>query len=125
MFKNLTNFTHKRSWKEAIGFYLAYLLIGFILGAVVGLGYYLVTGSNNHSSEYHLGTLVALIFVVTLSFVVINAKGAWKFGYVLLALLSGILGGFGGALLGLIPVAYLTTRENKKVLGETTPSQLI
>lgn len=36
MFTNLTNFSLQRDLKQAIGFYIAYLLLGLLLGALVG-----------------------------------------------------------------------------------------
>ncbi|GFN35892.1 hypothetical protein [Tepidimicrobium xylanilyticum] len=34
--KNLTDFALQRNWKQAIGFYIAYLILVFFIGALVG-----------------------------------------------------------------------------------------
>lgn len=112
MFRNLTDFSYKRSLKEAIGFYLGYLLLivlaSMILGGVSGL----VLGDRSTEVGFRIGNLVAVITVLTLSFVILSKKDLLaNFGMILVALLSGILAFFGGALLGLIPTAYLSTKE--------------
>lgn len=111
MFKNLTDFSYKRTNKEAFGFYLAYflllVLIGFLIGAVIGI----VSTENAFQLGLRAGQVFAIIFTVGLSFMVLSKKKLLnKFGYILLALLAGVLAIFGGALLGLIPVAYLTKK---------------
>lgn len=117
MFANLTDFSAKRTGKQALGFYLAYLVLGLILGAIFGLlgGIFLARG-NTDSAAYTAGVqggmLVAIFYPIVISFLVLRGKKlTGNFSYILLAVLSGILGYFGGALLGLIPAAYLTTRN--------------
>jgi ABC-type uncharacterized transport system permease subunit len=49
-----------------------------------------------------------------LSFVILNYKKSLSPSNVILALLAGILAMLGGGLLGLIPVAYLTTLAGRE-----------
>src|SRR3990172_1890459 len=96
MFKNLTDFTYKRNRKEAIGFYIAYfiliVLLGGLSGGIVGL-------IINQQDSYAVG---------------------FRVGNIVLIPLSGLLAYFGGALLGLIFVTYLTTRDNQVNLVATS-----
>lgn len=112
MFKKLTDFSYKRNTLEALGFYIAYLIIltvsAFIIGAVLGTA----TGNeDNFAFGAKIGVIFAIIAILCLSFVVLSKKKLTNnFSYLLLGLLSGVLAYFGGGLLGLIPVAYLTTK---------------
>jgi len=112
MFKNLLDLEYKRTWLQAIGFYLAYFLfiviLGFLAGALIGLAF---SGSNLFGIGVQIGNIMAIIICLALSFTILYKKNQLKsFGLILLALLSGILAFFGGGLLGLIPAAFLTTR---------------
>lgn len=117
MFSNLADFSQVRSTKQALGFYLAYLVLGFILGAVAGaLGSTLFAKGGSVSEVYEAavksGLVVAIAYPIVVSFMIVKAKKLTKnFTYILLTVLAGVLGYFGGALLGLIPAAYLSTRK--------------
>ena len=109
MFKDLTNFAKKRTGWEAFGFYLAYLLliivVALLLGAMVALLDF------NTGVAFRAGNIFAIAICLTLAFMVLKQKNlASNFGFILLALLSGVLAFIGGGILGLIPVAFLTTR---------------
>ena len=111
MFSALTDFSVKRSTKQAIGFYIAYLgliiLVGGLVGGLIGS----VTGSGDFDTGLTIGTYAAVIFSVAISFAVTYKKQLLgNFLYLILVILSGILALGGGGLLGLIPAAYLTTR---------------
>lgn len=113
MFKNLTDFGHRRNKKEAFGFYLAYLLLVMIAGALCAFVAGSMTGTTGFSNGFALGTqvgsVVAVIVSVALSFTILAEKRVLRFGFVLLSLVSGILAIFGGGLLGLIIPACFTT----------------
>ena len=114
MFKNLTNFSYKRTWQEAIGFYLAFLLLSMILGAIAGalFGGTANTFSQGFNQGVRVGAIIGIIFCLIISGLLLKEKKLFRnFGYILLALLSGILAAFGGSLLGLIIPAFITTRE--------------
>lgn len=118
MFTKLTDFGYKRSGKEAFGFYIAYLLFGIVLGALAGALYASVTldassgFQDGVAAGQRVGGVIAILFPLVLAFLVVTKRNLTKdFLSILLAILSGILGLFGGGLLGLIPVAYLTTKK--------------
>ncbi len=111
MFKKLTDFSYKRSGKEALGFYVAYLVLIIIsaglLGGVIGL----ILGEEGITLGMRVGNLIAVFMCLAISFVLLSKKReTGNFGFILLALLSGILAFLGGGILGLIPAAYISTK---------------
>lgn len=116
MFKNLTDFAYKRKVKEAIGFYLAYLFLIILLSGLFGGLMGLLTGQDNFEFGMRVGNIVAIVVVLGISVLILKKKNLLdNFGHIILILLSGLLAFFGGGLLGLIPVAFLTTKEGQKV----------
>ena len=124
MFKDLLLFEKVRTPKEAIGFYLAYLLLLALLGAL--LSFFIVPHDPLMSFKegYQAGTVVGQYFAVIACLVLSVAvlykkKKLQSFGLILAAVSSGIGAVFLGGLLGLIPTAYLTTIENNNTEYET------
>lgn len=110
MFKKLTDLAYKRTAIEAFGFYLAYLLFIVLVAAIMG-GVSGLLGFSSFYSGIKMGAVLGIIFALLLSFLILKAKNILgNFSYILLALLAGVLAVFGGAILGLIPTAYLTTK---------------
>ena len=107
MFENLTNFKSVRSLSNAIGFYLAYLFIGILLGAIAGgvAGFF-----SNINGSMIAGNIIAIPYVIAIGLIVTNSKNL-GFSYYALSIASGILALFGGALLGLIPSAIISTMQ--------------
>ena len=108
MFKNLFDFEKERNGREALGFYLAYLVIivfsSGLMGALLMLDF---------DAGVIAGTRFAIFACTTLSFVVLYKKNQLKnYGLVLIALSAGICAAIAGALLGLIPTSYLTTKKD-------------
>lgn len=99
---------------QAIGFYIAYLvltiLVAMLAGAIGGLIFpqtddYFRTGMN-------LGAIIAIIVSLALSLGILQKKKLTNnFILLILALVAGVLAFMGGGLLGLIIPAYLTTRK--------------
>lgn len=112
MFSDLLDYEKNRTTKQAIGFYIAYVVVGllflFILGALIEILF-----SIGYQNEKKIGYIFAIVAPTTVSFIILKRKNVMNFKYVLLALLSGILGLF-GAFFGFIPTAYLTTRMSNK-----------
>lgn len=114
MFKNLTNFSYKRNWKEAIGFYLAYFLLTILLCFVLGAIAELIGIIDNFNQGVKLGNVTVIIVCLILCALLLKEKKLLKnFGYILLFFLSGVLAYSGGALLGLIIPAIITTKQAK------------
>ena len=113
MFRSLTDFGHQRTLFEAIGFYLAFLVLGIILGAVLGFLAGVVTGNVGFEGGLAIGTAVAIGVGPVLAFSIMSAKGLLNhLGYVAVAVLSVVGAAVGGLLLGLVFVAFLTTRPS-------------
>ena len=122
MFDDLFILEKERSNKQAVGFYLVYLII-FILGVMlIGSIWatFIFAGSEaSFADGFDAGsgsTLVPMLAVLTtlaLSVVILYKKKINGFGPIVIALLSGLAAVLGGSLLGLIPTAYLTTLKNE------------
>ncbi len=111
MFLELTNFALKRTPKQALGFYFAYLLFIIILSGLIGglFGYF--SKSVTYEIGARLGTLISVVTSLYLSFLMLQKKKLTKnTRFLLLAILSGFLAYIGGGLLGLIPASYLSTK---------------
>jgi len=116
MFKELTTFSYRRNPKEATGFYLAYLLVGFLLGGVFGGLSALTQNTVNFEEAFQagakIGAIVGTLYCAAIScMVLLYRRLHTNLGYILLALVGIIASFFGGALLGLIVPAFLTTRD--------------
>ena len=114
MFKDLLLFEKDRTPKEALGFYLAYLLLTALLGGIAGFLFTPSAPSMTFEEGFQAGSVVgqnlAVIFCLALSFMILyKKKKLQNFGLVLVGILSGIGAIFLGGLLGLVPTAYLTT----------------
>ena len=114
MFRRLTDLGYQRSLVEAIGFYLVYLILGIVvaaaLGAVAG-PLAVASGGSDFDGGMLVGTIFAIIACPVLSFAVLVKKGLLgHVGYVLVAVLSVAGAAVAGLIVGLIFVAFLTTR---------------
>lgn len=106
MFNKLLDFKYKRDSKQAVGFYLSFLLLNLVIGGVFGglFGHDISTGA-----AYGLwGAIITQAVIGTL--LLMNRNRYKNLMYIILVLLSLLLTKFGGALFGLIPLAYLTTK---------------
>lgn len=115
MFKKLTDFSYKRNGKEAVGFYLAYLVVSILLAMIIK-GLYdgpMHDWQRGFSEGISLTTLTEVLFSMGLFLIILKAKKMHKrYMYVILVLLSGVLATFGGSVLGLIFPTLLTTKPN-------------
>jgi Na+/proline symporter len=122
MFKHLTDLSFRRTALQAFGFYLVFLLIGFLVcGLAGGLADLIaqtfrsvpLTHEDNMSAGIQLGarygSITAVIYVLAMNIAVCLKKRRSILSYVLV-ILAGLLSLFLGCLAGLIPAAYLTTR---------------
>jgi len=124
MFEHIFELGYVRNWKEAIGFYLAYLfMLAVCLGIIVGIVGIVFGAIGYGTSEYisnlmfGIGNVAAIILDVTLAILIVKRKSLLKsFESILMIGAAGLLSVFGAGMLGLIPVAVLTT---KKVAGQT------
>ncbi len=128
MFNKLMNFGHERTAPEAVGFYIAYFAIFLIIAGIIG-GLSTLTGGTNEEiieRASRFGIVAVTILTLSLAFSVIIKKQLINdFSALALGILAGFCAMLGGALLGLLPVAFLTTWKinAKELLKEKNPSQ--
>ncbi len=115
MFQHLLEFSYKRTKKQAVGFYLAWFLCVVLFGALVGG----ILGSagiieDSFDGGLKVGQLIAIFATIVLTVIIVRDKKRMGFfsSYIYI-LCAGILAYFGGALLGLIISAYLTTQDER------------
>lgn len=119
MFKNLFDLSVKRSGMEIFGFYLFYSILGaFAAGLICGV---IIAFLHPEAKTFEdgarlggiYGPVCAILYGVIMSLAVISAKGIFNsFQAVLLTIIAVPLLYFGGASLGMIPVAFLTAFDN-------------
>ena len=113
MFKQLSNLAYQRTAIEAVGFYIAYLLLCILLGGVGG-GIAGLFADDPFQAGLVVGSIIGVVFCSTLALAVaiqkrvLNDFVSWIL-IVLAVLLAILLGGIGG----LIPIAVLSTRSPK------------
>jgi TIR domain len=114
MFGEIMNFNYQRSAKQAFGWYVMYVLVGIVIGGVCG---YLVGLFVKEDEGFNIGRLAgqfsAVPFNILLGTLLIwhRKKDAPN---LLLVLAGAILSAVGGALGGLIPLAFLSNRPVEK-----------
>jgi hypothetical protein len=114
MFAEIMNFNYRRSAKQAVGWYLMYLLVGLVIGAVSGY----LAGLFVHADEgFNIGRLAGQFSAVPLN-ILLGTLLIWhrkKDAPNLLLVLTGVLlSALAGALGGLIPLAFLSNRPVQK-----------
>ena len=114
MFNNLRDFKYVRNKKEAFGFYLAYVALGFVIvviigGVMGGAGLLGDTVEEAQEKGKYVGWTVAPIYSMALAYMVghaKNLKGAKKY---IFAIVGGAFGMF-SAFVGVAVAAYVTTQ---------------
>lgn len=114
MFKRLTDLEYNRKATEAFGFYLAYLLLILIAGAIAEYLFGGLDSIHGFFAGVNIATVVAVISCITLSYLIFKRKKLTNsFSSLLLSLLSGFLAIIGWAFLGLVIPAIVTTVKAK------------
>jgi len=113
MFRDVFTFAVKRTAAQALTFYIFWVVLTVIFAAVVS-GFVASGATTSASASFdlgvHIGSAIAIAFSVLLSLLTLIAKKktnspvAW-----VMFVLAAVLSYLGGALLGMIPLAYLTT----------------
>ena len=113
MFSNLTAFAMVRTGKQALGFYIVYLVIAIIVGGIAGGLGGLITSAAQEPVDMQVGVkwgaAAAVVYVILIGMIIVM-RIKLGIGYVILALVGGLLALLGGGVLGLIPAALMTTR---------------
>jgi hypothetical protein len=114
MFGEIMNFNYQRSAKQAFGWYLMYLLVGLVIGAVSG---YLVGLFVKADEGFDVGRLAGQFSAVPFN-ILLGTLLIWHRKMdapnLLLVLAGAILSALAGALGGLIPLAFLSNRPVEK-----------
>ncbi len=110
-FRELMNFSYRRNWLQAIGWYVIFLVIGAVLGAVVGrvAAINAISFSQGFDLGNKAGQLSAIPYHIVLAALLVwpRPKDAVN---IMLAIAGVAISSVFGALGGLIPLAVLTTR---------------
>jgi uncharacterized membrane protein len=123
MFNKLINFGYQRSWVQAIGFYITYLLLAFASALLIER----MSGISIKASAVVIGLALTLL----LSFLVLVQKKQQKnILYVSIAIVGCLVASYQvGILLGLLFPSYLSTlpmlqsqKEEGSETGDTTES---
>ncbi len=110
MFSNLLNLEIKRNLKQAIGFYIAYLIFVLLLITVVG---FVTDPSRSFEAGVEFGQRFVVLIAITLSFLIFYKKNSVQsFKSIAIILLVAVCAIFGGALLAMIPISYITTLDD-------------
>lgn len=106
MFKDILNFGIKRSIKNAFGFYLSCLLLNILIG--ITLAFIFVENTN---LAFAVGSYGVVVVQFVLGILLLRKRNRMKnFWNIVLVILAIFLTRVGGALFGLIPLAYLSTK---------------
>jgi hypothetical protein len=116
MFKKLTDLETKRTIVQAIGFYLAYLLIFTLIGAIIGgIAQFWFRNKVTIFDTIYIAFVSQIVLCLILSFLVIYEKGRFNhFGLLFIVLVSIFSLVFMNAFGGLIPIAIMTTFPSKR-----------
>lgn len=119
MIKNLTAFGMKRTSKEAMGFFFAYLLIGLIMaGLLGGLSALLPIDADVADLSSSVGIFFSVVYTLALYFIIYTKKQLRSLPYLLLGIIAAIIAYFLGIIIPLIIIAILTTKGSSFVEDE-------
>lgn len=111
--ETLLDFKIKKNWKQALLFYVFFVVIVMIVGAIYGTIFFRadsIEGSLQLAAEdVVLPSIVVLIMLGISGNLLMQKKLTKQPLPILLALASGGMAAFGGAILGMIPAAYIST----------------
>jgi len=114
LFSHLKDLSYQRSASEAFGFYIAYFLLFLVIAAIIGglSTFYSSDEAEVLQMASRLGIVTVTIISIGLAFCVLRKKNLLKqptsIGIIILV---GLCAMFGGALLGLLPIAFLTMKK--------------
>jgi hypothetical protein len=115
MFAEIMNFSYRRNWLQAIGWYLIFLLGGIVIGGIVGrmAGIAATSFGEGFDIGNKAGQLSAIPYHIVLATLLVwhRPKDAPN---ILLAFAGVAISTLLGALGGLIPLAVLSTRPSMK-----------
>lgn len=114
MFSRLFDLAYQRTGLQAFGMYLAYGIINILVAFAAGMILSLVNPIATFEDGVFVGTVVVIISCLLVSGLMVHKKRIVDVKSVAFVILAGLLAGIGGTLLGMIPVAYLSTQRAAK-----------
>lgn len=113
-FSKLEDLGLQRTKMQAVGFYIAYLILGMILGAISGILYVKFTGNEDTDKIIKFSGNLAVAYCIILSLLIAFYKDILSSPRALVTvILAGVTSYFAGCLGGLLPVTYLSTFRNE------------
>ena len=117
MFKDLLKFEVKRTFVQAIGFYLFYFILGGLLAAIIS-GLVQFQSGADYQTQYNIGLKIgsffAIIYCPMLSLIILIKKKLYTSPVAIVLFLLTFIGVFMMAcLLGCIVPAILSTFDSK------------
>jgi hypothetical protein len=120
MFRELMYFSYQRTALQAVGWYLAFLLLGALAAGTVSGIMAAATGTGSFTQGIRAGAIIIIPYHIVLAVALLWTR--WRSVLnIVLAILAILISLFLGALGGLIPLAVLTTRPSRisaKEIGE-------
>jgi hypothetical protein len=114
MFQRLGDFGMKRTALQAVGFYIVYLVLILVIVELLAVALSVVSGvpdSGAYQFGVGVGAIGAACVCAFLSYRILNDKRLLKnFSSIVYLIATAALALLGGGVIGLILVAFLTTR---------------
>ena len=110
MFDKVFELNFCRTPIQAIGFYITHFIFAFCIGISIAIIVARILPNFSWDSGVTFGTIFASIYVFIIGIKIVSLKKLSS-SYYFLVIFSASLAIFGGALLGLIPTAFMTTRK--------------
>ncbi len=117
MFKNIVNLSVKNNFFEALIFYIIWSIVLSIFLFIAGFTISFI-GVENDKIIKEILKGISAFFVFCLAYTIYKKRGLTSKMDNHLVVFSGLLSFYPGFLIGLIALAYLSTRENKKLIEE-------
>lgn len=125
MFSAPFEFAYQRSVLQAVGFYLAQLMIYIILSGVI-LGFFMAAGGMGDDFQGNVATAQAISPIIGMShallmvYLMLRSKGLRKQKkYIIAGGIAILLGAIGGPIISLMVVSYLSTKRAAPKLGKS------
>lgn len=128
IFVALGALAYGRTPMQAVGFYIAYLMLILELSLIVGVIVGVASGAVTPEAFYDFGSwlengvaaimiqagwVLSILMCLGIGLLILKYKGVHQnFSLIMMVILGGVLAVFFGAFAGLIPIAYITTKES-------------
>lgn len=113
LFASLGDLSYRRNWKQAIAFYVVWFIPAMLGGGVAGMVGTVVLGITDPQEAFRVGVrcgaIWACLYCATFAAAMLWNKKSYSPLSIICLLLAPGLALLGGGLVGLVPVAYLST----------------